>query len=423
MGMSEDIMKLFVLAQKEGLEMRKFNLWIELQLRHKYDLGELHGFEKFTKRYNLKEQIKDGVDNIKKKVKHFQKLAKYGHNYEVPEMIRKYAKHRGKDEVKATDYLNKIGSWSDNLLQEFEMKNEEYFDGFYGDSECAETQFFKDLFMRTCKFLYCMRLIGATFGEFSSDIESMFDGMPCSKLRVDEFVEKNVWTELYGDKLLFVVDVMNGNLIKINPLIQSFCNKSIGFMRVCYKGDYAAFSGNLSHYICQYMVEEEVIDFEDENVDKNEIINDILGEFMEILNDKKNFARTLYKSIEKNITSKLSVNSTTEIEITLNQNEYQRMMDDLNVIEVYEQILAVIVINMYYLKDVDVTLNPDGRIYRSVLREIEKKMESVLKKCDELKIDERTKTMIRYFFAYHFQGEEPEFDGVCSLNSGGCIIQ
>merc|ERR1712228_1031417 len=152
MGMSEDIMKLFVLAQKEGLEMRKFNLWIELQLRHKYDLGELHGFEKFTKRYNLKEQIKDGVDNIKKKVKHFQKLAKYGHNYEVPEMIRKYAKHKGKDEVKATDYLNKIGSWSDNLLQEFEMKNEEYFDGFYGDSECAETQFFKDLFMRTCKF-------------------------------------------------------------------------------------------------------------------------------------------------------------------------------------------------------------------------------------------------------------------------------
>merc|ERR1712083_396448 len=67
--MSEDIMKMFVMAQKEGLEMRKFNLWIELQLRHKYDLGKLRGYKKFTKRYNLEEAVKDGVDNLKKKVK------------------------------------------------------------------------------------------------------------------------------------------------------------------------------------------------------------------------------------------------------------------------------------------------------------------------------------------------------------------
>ena len=426
--MSEDIMKMFVMAQKEGLEMRKFNLWIELQLRHKYDLGKLRGFKKFAKRYNI---VEEAVDAIKEKAKHFKKLAKYGHNYEVPEMIRKYAKHKGKDEVKARDYLNRIGAWSDNLLQEFEHKNEEYFDGFYGDSESAETQFFRDLFMEICKFFYCTRLLGATFGEFAVDIERIFDGMPCSKIRVDEFVSNDVWTELYGNKLLFVVDVMNGKLLQINPLIQSFCNKSIGFMRSClkHKGDYAAFSGNLSHYICQYLVEEDVIDFEDADIDKDELIGDILGEFMKILNDKKNFARTLFRSIEKNISSKLSSNSNTmspltptEIEITLNQNEYQRLMDDLNVIEVYEQILAVIIINMYYLKDIDVEFNPDGRIYRSVLKEIEKRMESVLQKCEDLNVDERTKTMIRYFFAYHFQGE-PEFDGVCSTGNLGCIIQ
>merc|ERR1712048_648485 len=277
--MNEDIMKLFVMAQKEGLEMRKFNLWIELQLRHKYDMPNLKGYKKFTKRYAIQEHLKDGVDVVKKKVKHFQKLAKYGHNYEVPEMIRKYAKHKNKDVVKANDYLNRIGTWSDNLLKEFELKNEEYFDGYYGDSDNAETHFFKTLFMAICKHLYCMRLIGATFGEFAADIEGMFDnGMQCSKMRVDDFVENKVWEELYGDdKLLFVVDVLKGKLLTMNPLLLSFCNKSIGFMRACYKGDYAAFSGNLSHYICQYMVEEEVIDFEyhDETMDKDEIINDI----------------------------------------------------------------------------------------------------------------------------------------------------
>jgi len=375
---------------------------------------------------------------VKKKVKHYQKLAKYGHNYEVPEMIRKYAKHKSKDIVKANDYLNRIGVWSDNVLQEFECKNEEYFDGLYGgSSSSAETLFFKHLFMQICKHLYCMRLIGATFGEFSADIEGMFDGLSCGKLRVADFVNNGVWNELYGDdKLLFVVDVLKGKMLQMNPLIVSFCNKSTRFMRACYKSDYAAFSGNLSHYICQYLSEEEVIDFEDESVDKNEIINDLLGEFMEILNDKKNFARTLYRSIEQNITSKLSVPKTTkaetddvmtpltptEIEITLNKNEYEQLMDDLNVIEVYEQLLAVIIINMYYLKDIELGMNADGRIYRAVLKEIEKRMESVLNKCDELKIDERTKTMIRYFFAYHFQGE-PQFDGVCSTANLGCIIQ
>jgi len=53
----EDPMKLFEIAQKEHVEMRKFNLWIELKLREKYELPKLEGFKKFWEKYHIKDKL------------------------------------------------------------------------------------------------------------------------------------------------------------------------------------------------------------------------------------------------------------------------------------------------------------------------------------------------------------------------------
>ena len=67
--MTENAMKLFELAQKENMAMNKFNLWIELKLREKYDLPKLQGFKKFMEKHHIAEKF----DKSKQKTK---KLAK-----------------------------------------------------------------------------------------------------------------------------------------------------------------------------------------------------------------------------------------------------------------------------------------------------------------------------------------------------------
>merc|ERR1711933_59758 len=70
--MTENAMELFEDAQKEHVVMSKFNLWIELKLRNKYDLPKLEGFNKFLDKYG----IKDGLKKTKEKSKKLAKNAK-----------------------------------------------------------------------------------------------------------------------------------------------------------------------------------------------------------------------------------------------------------------------------------------------------------------------------------------------------------
>merc|ERR1719162_1325552 len=55
--MTEDAMSMYKEAQSEHVSMSKFSLWIEWQLRDKYDLPKLQGFAKFVEKYGLKDKL------------------------------------------------------------------------------------------------------------------------------------------------------------------------------------------------------------------------------------------------------------------------------------------------------------------------------------------------------------------------------
>merc|ERR1712130_447398 len=62
---TEDAMNLFLVAQKERVVMSKFNLWIEMKLRDKYDLPKLEGFKKFLEKHHVKDKVKTVTNKTK----------------------------------------------------------------------------------------------------------------------------------------------------------------------------------------------------------------------------------------------------------------------------------------------------------------------------------------------------------------------
>merc|ERR1712228_465103 len=67
--MTEDAFKLYELVQKEHVSMNKFNIWIEMKLREKYDLPKLEGFQKFMEKYQIKDKVSAGITKTKKLAK------------------------------------------------------------------------------------------------------------------------------------------------------------------------------------------------------------------------------------------------------------------------------------------------------------------------------------------------------------------
>lgn len=193
-------------------------------------------------------------------------------------------------------------------------------------------------------------------------------------------------------------------------VFETLCNRSMQFMKACYKCHYAMFGGRLSHYICEYMIEKDI------NIN-NAIIDDIMLTFLKILMDKKNFLKLLYKSVERN-NKDPKINTNSEYQLF-----YKMSINSVDSAGQYEQILAAIIVNMYCLSAVQTERNGSAttQLLSDALKEIDAKMEAVMDKCDELQIDEKTKAMIRFFFGYYFKGEG-EFNGVCSAPVG-CTIQ
>lgn len=67
--MTENAQELFLMSQKEHVVMSKFNLWIELKLREKYDLPKLEGFRKFLDKHGIPEKSKKLQQKSKKLAK------------------------------------------------------------------------------------------------------------------------------------------------------------------------------------------------------------------------------------------------------------------------------------------------------------------------------------------------------------------
>lgn len=163
----EDTMIMYEVAQREHIEMRKFHLWIELQLRHKYDLPKMTGFQRFLGRFSLTEDAKRAISE-------FKAFVRFGFvDHELPELIRKFHKHRASGcTVKRDEYLQRIVDRSKERWQQIEDRNGECLETL-GLEEDAVRRVFGGLFVTMSKFLYYIRLLSLTLSAFEKDIERM----------------------------------------------------------------------------------------------------------------------------------------------------------------------------------------------------------------------------------------------------------
>eukprot|EP01084_Bolivina_argentea_P264707 448502_1 len=109
--LNEDITSLFGKAQNENIEMSKFNLWIEHQLRTKYNLPKNKSWNKFNEKQNIQQKMKNRTSKkqpiTKNKIKkQSQSIQSVGNRF--TSRIRNYAKTNGaKTRIKPQDDIQK----------------------------------------------------------------------------------------------------------------------------------------------------------------------------------------------------------------------------------------------------------------------------------------------------------------------------
>ena len=416
---NEDTMKLWLVAQREHIEMRKFHLWIELQLRHKYDLPKLKGFKKFLSRFSLS-------DEAKKKLSELKALYRHGANYELPEMVRKFKKHKDHNEYKEGEYLHKIVDRSNEYWSDFARKNEEYLLSLQLEDSSMDA-LFSGVFLKICKFLYYIRLLGLTLNAFSSDIERMCGFMEYHKITFQVMTKHNVWRQIYGEHLDFVITEIHSDKLKYYKLengFQSFCDKSAGFVRACYNGDYTKFGRYLAKYLCLYGKEL--------GVHHKLTVDDMVAMLVKLLNDNRNFLKMLYKSMERNrreyerkrMKRDRSKEEEDEEDLFEDDDDDDDQQEEPAKMDAFEHIVAVIILHLSNLETDGQRYDPDDDVYKQT----DSKINVVMRKCDELRIDEKTKSMIKYFFRCYFKPDIAEFafKDVCTLAPAvktGCLIQ
>ena len=70
--------------------------------------------------------------------------------------------------------------------------------------------------------------------------------------------KRKVWQQIYGELLNFVITEIDSDRLRYYKLengFTSFCDRCLGFIRSCYKGDGTRFSGNIARFLCEYVVE------------------------------------------------------------------------------------------------------------------------------------------------------------------------
>jgi len=165
----EDALALFAVAQREQVEMRKFALWIELQLRHKHDLPKMGGFKRFCGRFKFGDEAKRRLAALRSVVGHG--LGQHG----VAELVRKFHKHRGRRcSAKRDDALQRLVERSKERWQQIERRNAECIEALGNElPSAAERRLFGGVFVKMSKFLYYVRVLAATLALFQKDIERM----------------------------------------------------------------------------------------------------------------------------------------------------------------------------------------------------------------------------------------------------------
>merc|ERR1712013_444907 len=195
-----------------------------------------------------------------------------------------------------------------------------------------------------------------------------------------------------------------------------------GFVHACYAGDYTKFSSRLARHLSVYAHDEA----------PEQSTDDLVATLVKLLNDRRCFLKMLFKSIERNRSENMKVTKEeVDSEDDEDEEEEEEEADTMTgatrtekgtangfmAKDAFEHILAVMIVKLSVMARV----SGDGSEHT------ESSVSSVMRKCDELGIDERTKGMIHFFFGCW---GKPELAGyqlteVCTLPpmlKHGCIV-
>ena len=181
--------------------------------------------------------------------------------------------------------------------------------------------------------------------------------------------------------------------------------------------EYMEFSRNLSVALCTLTVGSGFV----EQKDEDQVVDDLILALITVLDDKRNFMKMLYKSMERHSSLQNALNGDTANNRKRKSgvSAMEQVADEESAgIEHFEEILAVILMNICGLKwyrnnGTKMVLNEDA------MKDIDDRIKRVLVKCDDLSVDAKTTAMIKYFFAFRFKGLS-DFNGTCST---GCCVQ
>lgn len=272
----------------------------------------------------------------------------------------------------------------------------------------------------------------------------LFGDIKPSALSFCDAALHRLWHEIYGEHLDFVVidDVESEqwSCFEFENGLCSFCTKLSQFMTACYRWNYAKFGRNMTRCLCQLILERQEIAERD---DITVIVNQLIVSLVNILDDKRHFAQMLWKSMSRHRVDgqqqlrqfqspspnhhhpgyhemrSASDHSADDHDDHSNQTNRSNQTNDEATKYLFERVLSLILVNV-------LNLRMDGRHHRhqplsaEAANQIERKVQFVLKPCNRWRVDEKSKLIIRHFFAYHFKGMS-EFNGTCGGN--GCIVQ
>ena len=311
------------------------------------------------------------------------------------EIVSKYKHLKSQNDKSTNEYLQRIKKWADNLSNIYEEKQSKYIKD-YGYTNEIHVKFFQEMFTILATFLFNLQFISATFKEFGKDIQFTCN-IKYDRITLNLIKQLKLWQDCYGSELDNIINKIAGDLV-FTENSKLFAKKSLyhlannaeEFIAACYKGNYLIFVAEYVHCTLQYMLEK------DPNSNPCHIVNDIIPEFIEVLNDKKNFMKMLFKSMQKQ--KRHSVQLSNDI----------GWVADISGVEVYPKILAIMIVCLQKLENKNpITMSKDDR------KKLIEQCDVVMSKCGELNMGEQPKAMVRKYFGNLLNPEEG--DQVCQL--------
>ena len=185
--------------------------------------------------------------------------------------------------------------------------------------------------------------------------------------------------------------------------------------------DALCFSGNLARFLCRNAVQR--------GGASRVAVDDVIAAFIKMVNDKRNFPKMLFAAIQRHVEMERAV------EIVADHRERGNVDgDDIGSpsssssdpesvdMALFEDVLSSIILELDALEADGQRLGAD----RDAAKQTASAVAAVMRKCDDLGVDQRSRAMIRHFVAGYLSPNELALRDVCSLGpslTSGCLLQ